>query len=238
VDESEWIAAAVPHRMIEHLRGKASERKMRLVLCASAWRLWHRHPHPRGRELLEGAERYADGEIGVEEIRRIETIGHEWAFLESGFDQLALLRSLLCDPRWGGSEARWWKSIQTALLFTLNFSASLAAREFFWAPQGEAKRERAWDEEAAAQADLIREIIGNPFRPSPDPPQAVLRWNDRLVPRLARAIHDERRWGDLPLLADALLDAGCEDEALMGHCRRGGEHARGCFVLDTLLGKS
>ncbi len=238
MDHAEWASAVVPHGMLDYLCGRASERKMRLVLCAAARRLCRRHPHPRGHELLDGAERYADGEIGGEELRRVEAAGRDWAFLESGFDQLALLRTQLCDPHWGGFETWWYKAIQTSLLFALNFSASLAAREFLWAPTADAARSRAWDEEAAAHADLLREVVGNPFRPPPGPPPAVLRWNDGLVPRLARAIHAERRWGDLPLLADALLDAGCEDEALMEHCRRGGEHVPGCFALDGILGKS
>jgi len=91
-------------------------------------------------------------------------------------------------------------------------------------------------DELAAQCALLRCLFGNPFRPSPALPAAVLAWNDRLVPRLAQAIYDERRWNNLPLLADALLDAGCEDEALMDHCRRGGEHARGCYAVDVILG--
>ena len=92
-------------------------------------------------------------------------------------------------------------------------------------------------DELAAQCALLRCLFGNPFRPSPLLPAAELAWNDRLVPRLAQAIYDERRWGDLPLLADALLDAGCEDEALMEHCRGGSEHARGCYAVDVILGR-
>ena len=92
-------------------------------------------------------------------------------------------------------------------------------------------------DEMAAQCALLRCLFGNPFRPSPPLPSAVLAWNGRLVPRLAKAIYDERRWSDLPLLADALLDAGCEDEPLMEHCRSSGEHARGCYAVDMILGQ-
>jgi hypothetical protein len=71
------------------------------------------------------------------------------------------------------------------------------------------------------------------------PPTAdFLRWDGGTVPRLARRIYDERRWGDMPLLGDALLDAGCDDEALMQHCRSEGPHVRGCWAIDAILGKS
>jgi hypothetical protein len=54
---------------------------------------------------------------------------------------------------------------------------------------------------------------------------------------LAAAIHEERRFGDPPILADALEDAGCAEPDLLAHCRSGGEHARGCWVVDLLTGR-
>ena len=52
-----------------------------------------------------------------------------------------------------------------------------------------------------------------------------------------QALYDERRWGDMPILGDALLDAGCDVEEAVAHCRVGGEHVRGCWVIDLCLGK-
>jgi hypothetical protein len=66
---------------------------------------------------------------------------------------------------------------------------------------------------------------------------AWLRWQGGVVAKLARAIYDERRFGDLPVLADALEDAGCDSREILAHCRSGGEHARGCWLVDLLLGK-
>jgi hypothetical protein len=82
--------------------------------------------------------------------------------------------------------------------------------------------------ESEAQSLLLRRIFGNSFRPAPSLAPAVLAWNGGTVPKLAAAIYDERAFDRLPVLADALEDAGCADEAILGHCRRGGEHARGC----------
>jgi hypothetical protein len=64
------------------------------------------------------------------------------------------------------------------------------------------------------------------------------RWLTRTVSSLAGCIHDEAAFDRLPLLADALEDAGCTDTAILEHCRGPGPHVRGCWVVDLLLGRS
>jgi hypothetical protein len=81
---------------------------------------------------------------------------------------------------------------------------------------------------------LLHEIIGNPFRPVAVQPA----WLTSTVVELARGIYAERAFDRLPILADALQDAGCEDEDILAHCRDGDPHARGCWVVDLVLGKS
>lgn len=101
----------------------------------------------------------------------------------------------------------------------------------------------------AAQAALIREIFGNPFRPvtlcvgdCPDPdegyhsPNCPLRSPNVLA--IAERIYDERDWRAMPILADALLDAGCTEASLLDHLRGPGPHARGCWVVDLILSKA
>ncbi len=84
------------------------------------------------------------------------------------------------------------------------------------------------------QSDLLREIFGDPFRPAVRDPG----WRgDDIAAVMARVIYDERRFDDLPILADALEEAGCDDADVLGHCRGGGEHVRGCWVVDLILGK-
>jgi hypothetical protein len=65
-----------------------------------------------------------------------------------------------------------------------------------------------------------------------------LAWNDGIVPKLAQAIYDDRVFDRLPILADALEEAGCTNADILNHCRQPGEHVRGCWVVDLLLGKS
>jgi hypothetical protein len=81
--------------------------------------------------------------------------------------------------------------------------------------------------------DLFREVFGNPFRPvtfSPD-------WRTDTATTLARQMYESRGFSAMPILADALQDAGCENEDILDHCRDPGPHVRGCWVLDLVLGK-
>jgi hypothetical protein len=85
-------------------------------------------------------------------------------------------------------------------------------------------------------ADLVREIFGNPFRPAVIEP-AWLAWGDGIAGQLAQGIYEDRAFDRLPILADALIDAGCRDDALLDHLRSSGPHVRGCWALDLVLGK-
>jgi hypothetical protein len=90
------------------------------------------------------------------------------------------------------------------------------------------------DRESAAQADLVRCIVPNPFRPVAFPPD----WRTSTAVALARGMYDARDFAPAPILADALEDAGCADPDVLGHLRGPGPHARGCWVVDEVLGRS
>jgi hypothetical protein len=99
-------------------------------------------------------------------------------------------------------------------------------------------------EEQLAQCSMIRDIFGNPFRHI-HILSTWLSWNDSIVRRLAQAASDNRTLPAgtldntrLAILADAWEEAGCRDEQILTHLRSGGEHYRGCFVIDALLGKN
>ena len=87
--------------------------------------------------------------------------------------------------------------------------------------------------EVKEQTAVIRDIFGNPFRPVTLEPA----WRTATVTSLAQTIYDERAFDRLPILADALEDAGCTNADILGHSRGGGEHVRGCWVVDLVLGK-
>ena len=85
----------------------------------------------------------------------------------------------------------------------------------------------------ASQSAILRDIFGNPFRPVTFDP----RWRTSDVVGVARGIYEDKAFERMPILADALMDAGCEDEQIIGHCRGDGPHVRGCWVVDLVLGK-
>jgi hypothetical protein len=97
---------------------------------------------------------------------------------------------------------------------------------------------------AAFDADLVRDIFGNPFR-TPSLDASCRAWNDGILGRLALALYDERHLPRgtldplrLAVLADALEEAGCSDPTLLAHCREPGLHVLGCWALDLILGRS
>jgi hypothetical protein len=88
--------------------------------------------------------------------------------------------------------------------------------------------------ERIAQVALLRDIFGNPFRPATLNPS----WRTSDVLLLAGGIYDDRAFDRMPILADALQDAGCDNEEL-NHCRDTKQsHVRGCWAVDLVLGKS
>jgi hypothetical protein len=88
--------------------------------------------------------------------------------------------------------------------------------------------------EHAVQAAILRDIFGNPFRPVAFDPT----WRTDTAASLARQMYDAREFSAMPILADALQDAGCDSDDILNHCRGEGPHVRGCWVCDLVLGKS
>lgn len=80
---------------------------------------------------------------------------------------------------------------------------------------------------------LFNDIFGNPFRPITFDP----RWRSSAVFDLSESIYEERAFDRIPILADALMDAGCANDDIIQHCRGPGPHVKGCWVVDLILGK-
>ena len=222
--EKEWLDSTDPHLMLHFLRDRASERKTRLFACALARCLWPLLGTDRSRRAVEVAERFADGLAPKREMTRAGVGAQQtaWTVSRTG-------------PR--------FKDGRTAAAFA---TARYAAYARIW----DVAVSICLDAEVAGvsaplQSDLLRDIFGPlPFRPVSLSP-AVRTWNDATVVRLAQAAYDERQMpagtldnGRLAVLADALEEAGCQDADILGHCRSGGEHVRGCWVIDLLLGRS
>jgi hypothetical protein len=109
-------------------------------------------------------------------------------------------------------------------------AAAAAGREAWQAAWGVA------DDHQGGHPDTLREVFGNPFRRVSLSP-AWPAWEGGTVVKLAQAIYEERVFDRLPVLADALEEAGCDNAELVRHCRQPGEHVRGCWVIDLLTGR-
>jgi hypothetical protein len=89
-------------------------------------------------------------------------------------------------------------------------------------------------EQVRRQVALVHCVFGNPFRPvTPNP-----AWLSRTATDIARQMYGSRDFGAMPILADALQDAGCDRDEVLDHCRGPGPHARGCWVVDLVLGRT
>ena len=211
--EAEWLAGTDPAVMARFLcdelrfsRKPIGRRKLRLYACACCRRAWHLWRDERRREAVEVAERYADGAVSKAELDRAGYRGEE---------------GVLCDPV--------CDRIGVAVLQIPFQAASYLASAAWREPEDYRAAEAA---ERVVQADLLRDIFGNPFRPIRLDPA----WQTQNAVILARTIYEERRFELLPLLADLLEEAGCPTE-VSAHCRGPGPHARGCWVVDAILGR-
>jgi hypothetical protein len=226
--EAQWLACTNPTPMLEFLRDKASKRKLQLFVCAACRRQWPLLQEERIRNAVEISERYADGTVGDPELASVAITA--WF----------VVRPLPTNAP--AHRARWaaaWSAAPANRYFAENASAYLLGAtggivNFLLGVLGIVTAQP----ERFSQAGLLCDIFGIPFRPTPSLPIAVLAWNDRTVLRIAQGIYEERAFDSLAILADALLDAGCDNEDLLAHCRSAGPHVRGCWAVDLILGKS
>jgi hypothetical protein len=109
----------------------------------------------------------------------------------------------------------------------------MAAAAFGYAA-GKGQFQAAKHAERTQQAPLVRDIFGKSFYKKA---RIQRRWRTDTVLALARTMCASRDFGAMPILADALQDAGCDNDDILSHCRGDGPHARGCWVVDLVLGK-
>jgi hypothetical protein len=226
--ESEWMTCTDPKKMLEFLRSKASDRKLRLFCCACLRRIWHLLREEHLREGIEVAERYINGSATSGELVRAVRTARK-IYQDSGAAERAAYYATWISP-----------SNAEAPAIVMSWSRE-AAR---YASDDPYPYRNVIAIESAAHAVIFRDVFGNPFRPVALDP-SWLAWNDGTVYRIAQGIYEERKMpegtldsGRLAILHDALLDAGCSDEAILSHCRSSEDHVRGCWVVDLLLEKS
>lgn len=212
--EAEWLACTDPQKALEFLQGKASDRKLRLFACVCCRRIWHLLTDERSRKAIVIAEQYADGEVSEQEMERTAVLASAVVEVANTSATRAAKWAVVHNP------PSLCGILKTALVRNL---------------RGYLFREPALLADAY-QTGILRDIFGNLFRPVALDP-SWLTWNDGTIPKLAQTIYDESAFGQLPVLADALEEAGCDNASILSHCRQPGEHVRGCWVVDAILGK-
>jgi hypothetical protein len=236
--EAEWLACPYSMLMLRCDQVKIDGRKLRLFACACCRRVWHLLQMEVARRIVGLVEAVADGEGSEAEL--LETLGSsEFAASHARYS--------------GDTEAgphlsvRAFEAIQAAQTLALTPFDRLSvdciaeatsldpAKDFYYDPRRHNGGAGVMPDlvEAAEQAVYLRDIFGNPFRRVALDPA----WLTPTVTALAHGIYTDRRFDALPVLADALEDAGCTNEDILAHCRNGGEHARGCWAVDLILAK-
>jgi hypothetical protein len=264
VDEATWLACADPHRMLPCLRGKASDRKLRLFAVGCCTRVRHLlvqatvegETAAAALAALAWAEQFAD--VGALAGQR-PTFQCPTAAVSAADYALRAVRNALGEPPPVSPSAitartysvtspvEPWAEAERAAACLIEARRAAASDAAGPAPPSAGPVwHAAWraghDAEAAAQAALLRCVCGNPFRPAPAIEAAWLSWGGGTVGRLSRAAYDERL-ADITLdparlgvLADALEESGCADAGVLDHLRWAGPHVRGCFAVDAPLG--
>lgn len=218
--EQEWTICIDPMPMLQLVKEKVSNRKTRLFSVSCLRRIQHLFRHEDSLRCLDIAERFAEGKAGIEELRAIEELGI-----------------------WAGDDMSW-RSMQDAAVAWA--AAAVAHNDGFISALGAVHEVRSvfGDDdirrygEELAQCHLLRDIIGNPFRKSPVIECNTLLWGNETVKVLADSIYNGSLFDLMPVLADALEEAGCDNPEILAHCRGPGPHVRGCWVVDLILGKS
>jgi hypothetical protein len=237
--ETEWDAFTDPAPMLAFLRGRAGDRKLRLFAAVCCRRLWPLLTAGQSRRAVEVADRYADEETTEEDLYLAALGAEDVADVFARF-------SVTAGEQAQASAAFAALNATSAAERAADYCAANASSAAYHAAtaDGTPSAARRRDAERAVQSRLFRDIFGNPFRAAPAIETTWLAWNDGIVKKLAEATYEHRSlpegtldWDRLAVLADALEEAGCTDANLLGHLRGPGQHVRGCFAVDALLGK-
>jgi hypothetical protein len=225
MDHAEWPTSTNPGSMIVFLTGRRlSDRKFRLFALACARRAAPIYGHlPGFQRAIDMAERLAEGQVRPShEARDMLHRYLTYAFDEANNGFTAALSTAHSASTWAGEAAR-----KAAAAAGTTDPIALQAAEMI-----------ATVLEQKKQADSLRCIVGNPMEDLPPLPTEWLTWNGGCVRSLAESIYQEHAFDRMPILADALEEAGCTDAELLDHCRGPGPHTRGCWVVDWILGKA
>jgi hypothetical protein len=260
VNEQEWLEATDVQPMLEFLRGKVSDRKMRLFLIACCCRILPLLSDERSQRALEVANLFAEGEASVEDLIAsrekacavskatgdatadfvVEDDEHEEPAYLPGFHAAvtaASAASAVTFPVMSPvmlARSTSWNYPEHIGFVALGAHQVATAAYHSIADLGESVARASRAAECVAQCELLREIIGNPFRTVTLDPCC----KTPTVVAASQHIYGARAFSLMPRLGDTLEAVGCENVDILSHCRGAGPHVRGCWVVDLILYKT
>jgi hypothetical protein len=226
--EQEWLSATPTTLLefrdaLEFLKGKVSDRKLRLFAVACCRRIWHLSVPEDDHKAALVAEQFADGQATTAELTEAKELAHEASIKRFTYDPFDAVASLDA-----------FHAASCTATFAAGFGVEDDTADYSYPdPKWEAASNAATASDTAAHWLILRDIFGNPFRPVSLNPT----WLLPTVKNLANSIYTDRAFDRMPILADALEDAGCDNQDILNHCRQPGDHVRGCWVVDLVLGK-
>ena len=203
----------------DHIRHR--ERKLRLFACACAMNLTPWMTHPKACQAIERSYQFADGKLTRQTLakwyRTLNELRQGVALADEERDPAAIAhwaaRFTCLDSGDSPHANAWLTLVSYPAAFDLDFIDSM----------------RQWGPKA------LRDIFANPFRPVEFDPA----WRTSTAVALAKGMYGSRDFSPMPILADALQDAGCDSDDILAHCRDAKPaHVRGCWVIDLVLGKA
>ncbi|MDY3558225.1 hypothetical protein R5W23_003649 [Gemmata sp. JC673] len=218
--EAEWLTCTDPQLMLDYLASIPTDRKLRLFACACCRRRGDLLIEPHHVRILQVAEALADGRADLESLRaeREHLFARDYALWAATHEDP--YRAAVAGSR--------------DIAIYAGQDGYAVAGEVAVLEQNTVAVDAAYEAESVEQTSFLRDIFRNPFRPIAINP----RWLTPDVRTLAEGIYAEKAFDRMPILADALQDAGCDNDDILNHCRQPGEHVRGCWVVDLLLGKT
>jgi hypothetical protein len=258
--EPEWLACNDPQPMLRYVTGtdapraqavetvpdsRGSDRKLRLFACACCRRVWHLLPDERSRKAVEFAERCADrAGDGAERVKVRDAAFQAVSDISGRYRQRSGDGPPISPSDPAYREAWVHFRAASAVISAVSESgrdAAVVASDRAAVAAGLERGERVEPErlepfrqaEREQQVGALRDIFGNPFCPA----SFSTTWRTDTAVALAKQMYDTRDFSAMPILADALQDAGCDNEDVLSHCREPGPHVRGCWVVDLVLGE-
>lgn len=231
--EAEWLAGTDSVPLVEYWGEPYPERKARLLMLACCLLRKRYFAHAVVREAVKALERHYADPLAQDRSFEGQNYCTLHTRLERYIDQSPTRGYHLALGVWTAIEPPSIAEKRRLAPFGINHCLQMASCD---------ERGRTLTAVRAAQADLVREVVGNPFRPVAFSPS----WRTDTTVALARQMYESREFSAMPILADALQDAGCDNPDILSHCRdekagggssAQGGHVRGCWVVDLVLGK-